>query len=56
MFTFQELLKKNALSRSEGAASSIPSLRQSGFAQTGRPFAVLTYYEYAPRAKPTPQK
>ena len=33
------------------AASGVPCLRRSGFAQAGRPFAVLTYYEYAPRVK-----
>jgi len=31
-------------------------LRRSGFAQAGLRFAVLTYYEYARRAKPTPPK
>jgi len=32
-------------------ASGVPCLRRSGFAQAGRPFAVLTYYEYAPLVK-----
>jgi len=31
--------------------SGVPCLRRSGFAQAGRPFVVLTYYEYAPRVK-----
>ena len=31
------------------AASGVPSLRRSGFAQAGRYFAVLTYFMYAPR-------
>jgi hypothetical protein len=30
------------------AASGVPCLRRSGFAQAGRHFAVLTYWEYAP--------
>jgi len=33
------------------AASGVPCLRRSGFAQAGRPFAVLTYWAYAPRGK-----
>jgi hypothetical protein len=33
------------------AASGVPCLRRSGYAQAGRPFVVLTYWEYAPRAK-----
>ena len=33
------------------AASGVPCLRRSGFAQAGRPFAVLTYSMYAPRVK-----
>ena len=44
------LLKKHALSLTEGFASGVLGLRRSGFAQAGRPFVVLTYYEYAPRA------
>ena len=39
----QGLLKK--------AASGVPCLRRSGFAQAGRHFSVLTYYAYAPRVK-----
>jgi len=31
------------------AASSVPCLRRSGFAQAGRHVAVLTYCEDAPR-------
>ena len=37
-------------------ASCVPSLRRSGFAQAGPPVVVLTYYEFAPRVKPTPPK
>ena len=33
------------------AASGVPCLRRSGFAQAGRHFPVLTYDVYAPRAK-----
>jgi hypothetical protein len=33
------------------AASGVPCLRRSGFAQAGRHFAVLTYFTYAPRTK-----
>jgi hypothetical protein len=33
------------------AASGVPCLRRSGYAQAGRPFAVLTYRVYAPRVK-----
>jgi len=33
------------------AASGVPCLRRSGFAQAGRPFAVLTYSMYAPHVK-----
>jgi len=33
------------------AASGVPCLRRSGFAQAGRQFAVLTYWKYALRAK-----
>jgi hypothetical protein len=33
------------------AASGVPSLRRSGYAQAGRHFAVLTYSMYAPRVK-----
>jgi hypothetical protein len=33
------------------AASGVPCLRRSGFAQAGRHFSVLTYYAYAPRVK-----
>jgi len=33
------------------AASSVPCLRRSGFAQAGRHFSVLTYWKYAPRKK-----
>jgi len=35
--------------RQAGQRRSLP--RRSGFAKAGRPFAVLTYYEYAPRVK-----
>ncbi|MDH5427075.1 MAG: hypothetical protein OEY57_02710 [Nitrospirota bacterium] len=42
-FQRQGLLKK--------AASGVPCLRRSGFAQAGRPFAVLTYCGYVSRAK-----
>jgi len=45
------MLKKHALSNVEGAASGVPCLRRSGFAQAGRHFAVLTYSTYAPGAK-----
>ena len=31
--------------------SGVPCLRRSGFAQAGRPSAVLTYWKYAPRVK-----
>jgi len=31
-------------------ASGVPCLRRSGFAQAGRQFSVLTYWQYAPRA------
>jgi hypothetical protein len=41
----QGLLKK--------AASGVPCLRRSGFAQAGRQFFVLTYWKYALRAKMT---
>jgi|GEM_PF-6598510 len=34
------------------SASGVPCLRRSGFAQAGRAFVVLTYFAYAPRAKP----
>jgi len=34
-----------------GGVSGVPCLRRSGFAQAGRPFVVLTYYEYVPRVK-----
>jgi len=34
------------------AASCVPCLRRSGFAQAGRPFAALTYWAYAPDANP----
>jgi len=33
------------------AASGVPCLRRSGYAQAGRHFSVLTYGMYAPRAK-----
>jgi len=33
------------------AASGVPCLRRSGYAQAGRHFAVLTYSMYAPRVK-----
>jgi len=33
------------------AASGVPCLRRSGFAQAGRHFSVLTYQVYAPRVK-----
>ena len=33
------------------AASGVPCLRRSGYAQAGRHFAVLTYSLYAPRVK-----
>jgi hypothetical protein len=33
------------------AASGVPCLRRSGFAQAGRHFAVLTNSMYAPRVK-----
>jgi hypothetical protein len=33
------------------AASGVPCLRRSGYAQAGRHFAVLTYFMYAPRVK-----
>ncbi|WP_443147811.1 hypothetical protein [Nitrospira sp.] len=35
------------------AASGVPCLRRSGFAQAGRHFSVLTYWKYALRAKMT---
>ncbi len=35
----------------QGSVSRVPCLRRSGFAQAGRRFVVLRYYEYAPRAK-----
>jgi hypothetical protein len=41
--THEGLLKK--------AASGVPCLRRSGFAQAGRHFSVLTYSAYAPRLK-----
>ncbi len=37
------VLKKHALSLAEGAASGVPCLRRSGFAQAGRRLVVLTY-------------
>jgi hypothetical protein len=33
------------------AASGVPCLRRSGYAQAGRHFAVLTYSMYAPHVK-----
>jgi len=33
------------------AASGVPCLRRSGFAQAGRHFSVLTYWKYALREK-----
>jgi hypothetical protein len=33
------------------AASGIPCLRRSGFAQAGRHYAMFTFREYAPRVK-----
>ena len=33
------------------AASAVPCLRRSGFAQAGHQFFVLTYWKYAPRVK-----
>ena len=33
------------------AASGVPCLRRSGYAQAGRHFGVLTYSMYAPRVK-----
>jgi len=33
------------------AASGVPCLRRSGYAQAGRHFAVLTYFMYAQRVK-----
>jgi hypothetical protein len=33
------------------AASGVPCLRRSGFAQAGHHFSVLTYWKYALRAK-----
>jgi hypothetical protein len=33
------------------ATSGVPCLRRSGYAQTGRNFVVLTYWQYAPRVK-----
>ena len=35
-------------SRRRRAASRVPGLRRSGFAQAGRPVVVLTYSVYAP--------
>jgi len=59
--TPSRMLKKHALSLSEGSASGIPCLRRNGFAftrcsryhaqarrQVG-PLVVLTYFVYAPR-------
>ncbi len=43
ILTVGGVLKKHALSLAEGAASGVPCLRRSGFAQAGRPLAVLTY-------------
>jgi hypothetical protein len=40
---FMGLLKK--------AASGVPCLRRSGFAQAGRHFSILTYSAYAPRVE-----
>jgi hypothetical protein len=33
------------------ATSGVPCLRRSGYAQAGRNFVVLTYWQYAPRVK-----
>jgi hypothetical protein len=33
------------------ATSGVPCLRRSGYAQAGHNFVVLTYWQYAPRAK-----
>jgi hypothetical protein len=46
-----KILKISQKGNVEKAASSVPCLRRSGYAQAGRHFAVLTYWEYAPRVK-----
>jgi len=42
---------ENMMGLLKKAASGVPCLRRSGFAQAGHQFSVLTYWKYAPRAK-----
>ena len=44
-------LHKHGVGMLKKAASGVPCLRRSGYAQAGRLFAVLTYRVYAPRVK-----